>query len=390
MLTPHRRHLKSCEHIAKGWNFTLCGCPVWCDGTLDGRRFTRSLQTRNWERALTRIAALERGVDIGIELQPGRTVTDAVTGYLKDCRARNLKASSLNSRTRTFEFLKTAVGIKQVSGVGLAELEQHLDARRLPDNKTPIAPRTKRKEIEHIRSLWEWCVRHKWCDANVARLIRPPKVEDIATLPFTAAEVQDLLTACDQITSCNGYVDYHKRARALVLTLLYSGLRVGDVAQLKRSALEPTGHLVIRVMKTGVRLKVLLHKDAVQALKALPADDNYPVYFFWTGNGDVNDCSGNLRETVARVGKVAGIHAHPHRFRDTFAVQLLTHGADMRTVQMLLGHQSIRTTELHYAHFVPEHQQILDDAITKLDFSQKSTGPVLVRATDKRLRNAKR
>src|SRR5690349_10525377 len=101
MLAPHRRHLKSCEHAPKGWNFTLCDCPVWCDGMLNGQRITRSLQTRNWERALSKINALERGVDIGIELDPNRSVAHAVAAFLKNCASRNLKPSSLRSYTRT-------------------------------------------------------------------------------------------------------------------------------------------------------------------------------------------------------------------------------------------------------------------------------------------------
>jgi integrase len=65
---------------------------------------------------------------------------------------------------------------------------------------------------------------------------------------------------------------------------------------------------------------------------------------------------------------IAGIEGHPHRFRDTFSVRLLEGRENLRTVQLLLGHTSIRTTEKHYAPWVQSVQRILDAATAKLDF----------------------
>src|SRR5215469_1005660 len=171
-----------------------------------------------------------------------------------------------------------------------------------------------------------------------------------------------MLTACSQIASDNPaetpYI--RRRSLALVYVLLYSGLRTSDVARLRRSAMdESTRYLTIRTTKTGVPLKVQLHPDAVKALMTLPAQN--PNYFFWTGRGQVERCAKNMWRTIQRLGTIAGIkNAHPHRFRDTFACELLTQGADIRTVQKLLGHDSVRTTEKHYAHFLAAHQSLLD------------------------------
>ncbi len=85
---------------------------------------------------------------------------------------------------------------------------------------------------------------------------------------------------------------------------------------------------------------------------------------------------GDARRTVFRVLKVPNVKGHPHRFRDTFSVRLLEQGEDLRTVQLLLGHTSIRTTEKHYAPFVQSFQRILDAATAKLDFSGTKSGTV--------------
>jgi integrase len=190
------------------------------------------------------------------------------------------------------------------------------------------------------------------------------------------------LRGCDQVASDDPAETpfVRQRARALVLVLLYSGLRISDVARLRRASLNPqTGYLTLKVMKTGVRLKILLNADVVGQLERLPAVDGAGEFYFWSGRSALYTCVGNLRRTLRRVGKIAGVHCHPHRFRDTFAVELLTEGADIRTVQLLLGHSSVQTTERHYAHFVASHQRLLDDATARLDF-REGLRPVVLRA----------
>jgi len=73
---------------------------------------------------------------------------------------------------------------------------------------------------------------------------------------------------------------------------------------------------------------------------------------------------------IYRVCKLAGVKGHPHQFRDTFAVELLKRGEDIRTVQLLLGHDSVRTTEKHYAPWVDAFQVRLDAATAKLEFGE--------------------
>ena len=121
-------------------------------------------------------------------------------------------------------------------------------------------------------------------------------------------------------------------------------------------------------MKTGVPLYIKLHPDCISALKALPVES--PRYFFWSGNGRVESQTGSARRTVACLAKIAGVPARPHRFRDTFAVELLLAGEDIRKVQLLLGHKSIKTTEKHYAPWVQRFQQGLDTAVSKLAFAR--------------------
>lgn len=192
-----------------------------------------------------------------------------------------------------------------------------------------------------------------------------------------------LLANCDGIRDSYG----RSRARALLLLLVYSGLRISDAAALRRSALEvATGYLTLRrIIKTGVPLKVKLPAEAVDALRKLPA--NHPDYFFWDGKQPIRSLCQYLRQSLERVGRYAGVEdARPHRARDTFACELLVSGADIRTVQMLLGHKTVQTTEKSYAHFVASHQNLLDGATAKLSFAL-AAAPVLMHTDRDRFGN---
>ncbi|MBZ5626113.1 MAG: tyrosine-type recombinase/integrase [Acidobacteriia bacterium] len=385
MLTPYRRHLATCDHVSKGQNFTLCDCPIWCDGKLNGARYRKSLDTTNWDRALRRIQILEAGGELAPEAQTAHTLDRATESFLQDCANRNLKPSTLASYRRTLGHLTKALGATRTLTTIEGQTISDYRARR------DMEPTTWRKELEHLRAFFGLCQSRKWIAENPAdkRHIRMPHVDNLITLPFTPEEAGKLIAACDRLSSdAPARTPYiRKRARALVYTLLYSGLRLGDVAQLRRAALNPaTRHLTLRTMKTGVPLKVLLHPDAVEALVTLPAQ--HPDYFFWTASAPVTRCAKNMWRTIQRLGALAGVaNAHPHRFRDTFAVQLLTGGADIRTVQQLLGHSSVRTTEKHYAHFVASHQALLDSAAATLDFTAQPGRPLLVNPRQNARRN---
>jgi site-specific recombinase XerD len=385
-LDPYRRHLDDCRYQAKGRDYTLCDCPIWVYGRLNGEEYRRSLRTTDWNRARRLIEILLRSPNdphVALPAASDRTVASAVEAYLGDCEKRNLQPSTLRSYG---DVLKAFVEFSGGRSLDRADLDFIAAFRDHRD----VTPRTQRKEIEHLRAFFAFCMERGWADKNPAKKLKPPKVEDIATWPFTEEEVGKLIEACGRMQAAwkEEVAFVRQRSRALVWALLYSGLRIGDVARLRRAQLEKTGHLVLRTEKNRVPLKVLLHNDAVRDLQALPAPGGNPTYFFWTGKGKTTSITGSLRRTIDRIGKEAGIHAHPHRFRDTFAVELLTNGADIRTVQKLLGHKSVKTTELHYAHFVAAHQKLLDSAAATLDFRPKAAGPLLVKPLKNRRGNA--
>lgn len=355
MLTAYRRHLQRCAFAKKGQNYTLCDCPVWCYGRVGvAAPIRRSLGTRNWDEAIRRLMAIEVG-EFSPEPQ-GCSVAEVAALYLSDCEARNVRGSTLASYRRT---LGTFPDMR-IAHVSAAHVAAWRAGRK-------VAAGTQRKELEHLRFFFRWCVSRKLIGENPADGVKSPRVDSRPTMPYSQEEVARLLAACDQIASDNpGETEYiRRRARCFVLLLLYSGLRRSDAAVLRRSALRDC-RLTLRTEKTGVRLQVQLPAAVSDELSRLPAEN--PEYFFWSGRSKPATVTGNLWRTIQRLGVIADVHATPHRFRDTFACRLLEHGADIRTVQKLLGHTSVRTTEKHYAPWVEAHQKLLDAATAKLDF----------------------
>jgi integrase/recombinase XerD len=76
--------------------------------------------------------------------------------------------------------------------------------------------------------------------------------------------------------------------------------------------------------------------------------------------------AGNWRRTLRKVFKLAGVKGgHPHRFRDTFAVDLLLAGVPLKQVSILLGHGSIRIAEKHYSPWIRDRQDQLEANLEK-------------------------
>jgi integrase len=119
--------------------------------------------------------------------------------------------------------------------------------------------------------------------------------------------------------------------------------------------------------KTGTDVTVPIPPDVAQELLSVQNDNE--TYFFWSGEGSKKSITGNWgKRFIVPAFEAAQIecdgHMRSHRLRDTFAVDLLEKGIPLEEVSKLLGHESIRTTERHYAKWVKGRQDRLDTLVT--------------------------
>jgi site-specific recombinase XerD len=348
------------------------------DGTNEhGKRQRRSLKTRSWTLAQTRLAEYESGQRTTHKPEhKAPLLKDAVETFLADCRARNLAASTVNRYKNPLDRLAAFFDGRRVFSVTLAMLTEMR-------NGQTAAANTSKNEITTLRTFFRFCEDREWIAKNPASRLKAPKPDQLPTMPFDPKEIDRILEQCDLIPDSRGLLERKRtrdKAKALVLVLLYSGLRISDAVKLERTKLDiNTGRLLIRMMKTKVPLYVTLPPVALAALKALPDDS---PHFFWNGKSKLSGAIRTGTRTIEHLMERANVEGgHAHRFRDTFAVELLQHGGpdrrgvDIRTVQLLLGHTSVKTTEKHYAPFVASMQRSLDEAVSTLQFGSQGQQP---------------
>jgi integrase/recombinase XerD len=168
------------------------------------------------------------------------------------------------------------------------------------------------------------------------------------------------------IQACAGTSPMDRRDRALIETLYGCGLRASEACGLRLPEVDFSGG-VLRVTGKGDKERIVPLVGTCRAVLEKFVSETRPLF---KPVGDVlfTTRSGNpmRREDVWRVvqkrGQKAGIslsRLHPHVLRHSFATHLLRRGMDLRTLQELLGHASIGTTE-RYTHFDTELRDIYD------------------------------
>jgi integrase len=217
-----------------------------------------------------------------------------------------------------------------------------------------------------VRSFLRYCYEAQW----IPRIPPLPKIkiEEQPTMPLTADEYTHLL---DAIYGTIEGKERQAQVHALIQLMRWSGLAIRDALTLKRGELQHDKkkklyRIVTARQKTGTHVSVPVPLNVAQEL--LNVLNGNPEYVFWSGIGDEESITKNwAKYYISPLFKAAKIpnngHMMSHRLRDTFAVDLLEKGVPLEEVSKLLGHESIKTTERHYAKWVKGRQDRLDSLV---------------------------
>jgi integrase/recombinase XerD len=348
VLQLFRRHYPPCPYTSR--RHKRCKCPIWVQGSLGGEWIKKSLNLTSWEAASELVLGWTASGQIGVVKPDVPSLKEALEKFVADARAQQLNWETVRKYETFLErrFLVWCESkgfrlLKHVTPPALA------DFRRTWDD----SPLYALKNIERLRAFFRFCQRMKWVSENSALTLKIPKLTAKPTLPFTAAEMARILAACDR------YRGDKTRMKAYVLLMRYSGLRRGDAIALRRDAVRGT-KLQLYTQKTGQPVYVPLPEVVVKALGEVEGDGEY---FFWSGK-NLRSATANWSRYLASVFETAKVkNAHSHRFRDTFATDLLLAGVPIEDVSVLLGHSNTRITAKHYSPWVKEWQERLEERV---------------------------
>jgi integrase/recombinase XerC len=212
-------------------------------------------------------------------------------------------------------------------------------------NKKKLNKRTISRKISTLKSFFKFLLRERILKNNPAASLIYPRLDKPLPKFLTEDQVEKIL----KLPNTNKLLGLRDKA---ILEFLYStGARVSEMVSVKLDNLDLIGG-VVKVTGKGRKERLLpLGEPAVESIREYLSrrDDNQRALFLNKNNKPLGD--RGVRSIISKYIKNAALalDVSPHIFRHSFATHLLNHGADLRSVQELLGHSSISTTQI-YTH----------------------------------------
>lgn len=282
-----------------------------------------------------------------IEIEKGRSVKTVenydryLSKYLEFSKAKSPKDIS-DTSIREFRLWLN----RQMVGRGKTSPDQNLSMKKKTQNYYLIA----------LRAFLKYLAK-RGIKALSPEVIELAKVSDRSIDLITKEELNRLLDSPDLATSMG------LRDKAILETLFSTGLRVSELCSLDRDINLGSDELSVRGKGEKIRV-VFLSDGAKKAIsKYLSARKDMDDALFVRLDNTKEKGPGEMRLTVRAVQRILKQHAikagiskkvTPHVIRHMFATDLLSNGADLRSVQALLGHANIATTQV-YTHVTDKH-----------------------------------
>ena len=282
------------------------------------------------------------------------TFEPGVKSFLHFCRnEKGLAKNSLEAYRRDLEQLVTFLKHSAVNEVSLDTLRLYLDHL----HASGLANRSIARQVTTIRSFFAFLMEQGDVAANPAELLVAPKIGSSLPKYLDARAVDHLLTTPLETDNVG------LRDRAMLDLLYATGMRVSELIQLRIADLDDLGG-VVRVLGKGNKQRLIpVGREALKSIQRYQTEQRPSLlqgrvtpYLFVTRRGTAMTRQG-FWKLLRGYGKKSGIISEfgrkgvlsPHVLRHTFATHLLEGGADLRSVQTMLGHSDIGTTQI-YTH----------------------------------------
>jgi integrase/recombinase XerD len=232
-----------------------------------------------------------------------------------------------------------------ISQIQAADLGAYLEKRRSVNN---IDGRTAAKVISVLRSFFRFLIDENIRTDNPADILEMPKRPEHLPAVLSKETVDRMLGLVDTKTP------FGIRNRAIYEFIYSSGLRISEAVSLNCNDLTSEG--IVKVLGKGGKERLVVFGEQAKAWLKRYLDEARPKLtgkkpskaLFLSKNGKRLSRKG-IWKNYAFIAELAGISSKLHTLRHTFATELLAGGADLRSVQELLGHADLTTTQI-YTH----------------------------------------
>lgn len=280
------------------------------------------------------------------------------------------QAAELGAATNTLlaygRDLKDFAGWLSRHGAGFAQADQaRIEAYLIDCDAQGLSRATRARRLSAIKQLYRFAFEEGWRDTNPAIQIKGPGRQRRLPKTLDVAEVDRLLQAARQ----TGRTQADRLRNTCLMELLYAtGMRVTELVSLPVSAARGDPRMLLVLGKGGKERMVPLSPPARDALaawlgardaveEASVAKGGQRSRFLFPSRGKSGHLTRHrfflLVKELAVCGGVSPEKVTPHTLRHAFATHLLANGADLRSIQTLLGHADVATTEI-YTHVLDE------------------------------------
>lgn len=278
---------------------------------------------------------------------------DSFLDYLKATKtqSQNTLRSYAGDLSQFLEYLKQ----RKLSEPTLLNA-RHLDIRGFLAylRREEVSKRSAARKLSTLRSFYNYLMLQGLVEENVAKAVRSPKMSKKLPLFLYPKEIEALLEAPkDDVLGI--------RDRAIIELLYATGIRVSELVSIKTEDVNFGSNYIIVFGKGSKERVVFFGKKAEESLERYLKEsrpfllrDISEEYLFLNKNGtSISDRS--IRRMIDKYVKQTALNSNisPHTLRHTFATHMLNNGADLKTVQELLGHSSLSTTQI-YTHVTKE------------------------------------
>ena len=273
----------------------------------------------------------------------------SITAFLDRAWAESgLSTLTLQSYRRDLEGLSRWLGTRgrDLAGVDRQVLYDYLAQR----TAAGYAARSNARLLSALRAYFAQQVRLGARETDPTALLDPPRLGRSLPKALSESEVEALINA-PAVDTATGLRD-----RAMVELMYATGLRVSELVNLPATALN-LRQGVVRVMGKGSKERLVplgeeaLHWIDTYLAQARPALAGgraaAPLFLGRAGAALSRQQFWNVVKRLALVAGIDPAKVSPHGLRHSFATHLLNHGADLRALQMLLGHSSLSTTQIY-------------------------------------------